>query len=309
MRSIPILVVDDDLISQTILVKSLKKAGHVTASANNGNEALEILEKQFYPIVITDWMMPEMDGLELCRVIRSKELQGYVYIILVTSKESRNDIVTGLKAGADDYLTKPFNKAELLARINTGIRILGLERSLKKANDAIRQLSITDPLTGCYNRGYLENHLNLEIKRAMRYGRPLSVVMCDIDHFKKVNDLHGHQAGDETLKAFARCIMGSVRHKIDWVVRYGGEEFVIVLPETGCGGSRIVADRLREKIEKMTIETPNALIRITASFGGCCIGEETTKDLISNDALIALADRLLYKSKNEGRNRVNIHRL
>jgi two-component system, cell cycle response regulator len=143
--------------------------------------------------------------------------RGYVFIILITARDSKTDIVSGLQAGADDYLTKPIHPAELVARINTGIRILSLEQSLKKANEEIRLLSITDPLTGCFNRGHLNERLPQEVSRAQRYGRPLSIILADIDHFKQVNDRYGHQVGDEVLKFFAECLKSQIRKKIDWV--------------------------------------------------------------------------------------------
>lgn len=199
----PILIAEDDPVSRKVLEKTLTKAGYEVVSVENGKKALEILNKRFFPIILTDWMMPEMDGLQLCRLTRQNRWPGYVFIILLTAKDSKDDIITGLEAGADDYLTKPFNHAELIARLKTGKRILELERSLTNANEEIRILSITDPLTGCYNRGYLTRRLPQEIKRARRYNRPLSVVLSDLDHFKSVNDTYGHQAGDLVLKKFA----------------------------------------------------------------------------------------------------------
>ncbi len=188
MINFPVLIVDDNPIIQKMMNISLSKAGYEVTSAENGRDALRKFDQKFYPIVLTDWMMPEMDGLELCKAIRKLPTDGYVYIILFTAKDSKEDIIKGLEAGADDYLTKPVNHPELMARLNTGVRILELEKSLRKANEEIRILSITDHLTGCYNRGYIGEHLPREIKRAHRYKHPLSVIISDIDHFKKVND-------------------------------------------------------------------------------------------------------------------------
>ena len=230
-KQFPILVAEDDTISRKILEKSLVEAGYDVVSVENGQEALEKLQERFFPIVLTDWMMPEMDGSQLCKALRGKDWPGYIFIVLLTGKDAKEDVIAGLDAGADDYLTKPFNQAELIARLNTGRRFLELEQSLRHANEKIRVLSITDPLTGCFNRGYMNDCLEREVKRCKRYGRPLSVVLCDIDHFKSVNDTHGHQAGDQVLKNFAKSINEMIRSDIDWLVRYGGEEFLLVLPE------------------------------------------------------------------------------
>lgn len=303
----PILVVDDDAVSRTIVEKHLQKAGFGVAIAANGSQALELFDYNFYPIVLTDWMMPEIDGPHLCRLIREKKTDGYVFIILITARDSKTDIVSGLESGADDYLTKPIHVAELVARINTGIRILKLEQSLKNANEEIRQLSISDPLTGCYNRSYLNECFPKELQSAKRYAHPLSVVLADIDHFKHVNDTYGHLTGDEVLKAFANRIIRQIRKKVDWVVRYGGEEFLIVLPETGCEGAHSMAERLRSAVASKRIQINGAQINITASFGGASadFSLKSTQD-VEMDKLICKADEQLYRSKGEGRNRVNL---
>lgn len=306
-KNFPILVVDDDIVSRTVIQKHLTKAGFNVTTSPNGKHALEQFDQHFFPIVLTDWMMPGIDGPHLCRLIREKKTDGYVFILLITARDSKTDIVSGLESGADDYLTKPIHPAELVARIHTGIRILNLEQSLKKANEEIRLLSITDPLTGCFNRGYLNERFPQELWRAQRYCHPLSVVLADIDHFKKVNDTYGHQAGDEVLKAFARCLKKQIRKKIDWVVRYGGEEFMIVLPETSHLGTYSMAERLRKAVENEKITVSDATIQITASFGGACARfENKSVEGISMDQLILLADEKLYQSKENGRNCVNI---
>jgi diguanylate cyclase (GGDEF)-like protein len=290
-----------------LLEKTLIKSGYEVVSVENGRMALELFDKRFFPFILTDWMMPEMDGLELCRAIRKKVLPGYVFIVILTAKDSKDDIVTGLEAGADDYLSKPFNQSELIARLKTGIRILKLEKSLKEANEEVRLLSITDPLTKCYNRGYLTDSLPIEIKRAKRYDRHLSIILCDIDHFKKVNDTYGHQAGDQVLKEFVHYISKSLRQEVDWVARYGGEEFIIVLPETDINGASAVAERLRRVVSKERITLPDGKeIHITASFGVSGFSPETADTTISSEDLINDADRCLYRAKGEGRNKVKV---
>jgi diguanylate cyclase (GGDEF)-like protein len=303
----PVLVVDDDAVSRKLFEKHLKKAGLEVGIAGNGSEALDLFDKKFYPIVLTDWMMPEIDGPNLCRLIREKKTDGYVFIILITSRDSKTDIVSGLESGADDYLTKPIHPAELVARIKTGIRVLKLEQSLKNANEEIRLLSISDPLTGCFNRSYLDERFSQELRRATRYSHSLSIVLADIDHFKRINDTYGHQAGDEVLKVFAERITRQIRKKVDWVVRYGGEEFLIVLPETCCEGARSMAERLRSAVASKNIQISGDQVNITASFGGTSkkFSPRSSPD-INMDKLIRIADEQLYRSKGEGRNLVNL---
>jgi two-component system cell cycle response regulator len=300
----PILVAEDDAIARRILERTLIKEGHEVVSAENGRKAFDIFRERFFPIILTDWMMPEMDGLELCRAVRNHQNSGYVFVIILTSKDSKDDIVTGLNAGADDYVHKPFNPPELKARIKTCMRILELERSLKEANENIMIMSITDPLTKSYNRGYILERLPKEITRAIRYERALSLVLCDIDHFKKVNDTYGHQSGDQVLIEFVDSIKQSIRQDLDWIARYGGEEFLIVLPETGPEGALSLAERLRNSISKRKFIFQEKAIRITSSFGIAGFDSATSDENISSESLINTADKYLYQCKLEGRNRV-----
>jgi two-component system, cell cycle response regulator len=307
-QNFPILVVDDDPVSRALVARYLSKAGFEVAAAANGKEALALFDQQFCPIVLTDWMMPEIDGPQLCRLLRGKKTDSYIYIILITARDSKTDIVSGLQSGADDYLTKPIHSAEMLARVNTGIRILNLEQSLKKANEEIRLLSITDSLTGCFNRAYLNERLPQELSRAKRYARPLSILIGDIDHFKLVNDTYGHQVGDRVLNSFSKIIFDQVRDKVDWVVRYGGEEFLVILPETDCAGARCVAERMRKAVEQHAfVGCDDQTLRITTSFGGACTCHaQSDPQHVTPDLMINQADEMLYLSKNQGRNRVNI---
>ncbi len=303
-QNFSILIAEDNPVSGKMLEKILVQEGHKVIFAKNGRVAMEKFNNEFCPIIITDWMMPEMNGTELCRVIRAGDHQSYVYIIIVTANDAKEDIVTGLEAGADDYITKPYNHAELIARLNTGIRFLKLEESLKKANEEIRKLSVTDSLTGSYNRTFIAAQLPKELKRAIRYNRPLSVIFCDIDHFKKINDTFGHSAGDQVLKELVRTISNSVRIKLDWVGRYGGEEFLVILPETDIHGACFLAERLREKVEAMVVKTMGETISITASFGVAGLNHETAYEANAYEELISVADQYLYQAKNEGRNMV-----
>ena len=299
-----VLIVEDDHISRRMLAKALTTEGHRVVSVENGRKALDSYKNEFFQIVLTDWNMPEMNGLELCQAIRERHSSSYVFIILLTSRDSKQDIIAGLEAGADDYLTKPFDPTELIARLNTGIRILELERSLNQALEEIEILSVTDPLTEVYNRRYLNENFAREIKRAVRYQRPLAAVICDIDNFKKINDTYGHLAGDEVLKIIAQHLKDAIRGQLDWVVRYGGEEFVIVAPETGIEGARLMTERIRVAIENKIIKVDKSKIRITVSFGVTGIDADTHSSRISPIAILNQMDRYLYQAKEEGRNRV-----
>ncbi len=300
----PILIADDNLVARKLLEKTLAKEGHEIVSVDNGKKALEMFNERFFPIVLTDWMMPEMDGPTLCQAIRENITSSYVYILLLTAKASQEDIISGLKSGADDYLTKPINNAELIARLNNGKRILTLEKSLKDANSAIKILSITDNLTKFYNREYLTRKLPEEIARERRYGDSLSLIFCDIDHFKKINDTYGHQTGDEVLIGVANCLSKSIRTDIDWIGRYGGEEFIIVLPETPLDGAARLAERLRKVVADHKITTDGNDISITSSFGVTGFNSETLDTKISAEKIIGAADKYLYQAKETGRNKV-----
>ncbi|AJE03190.1 diguanylate cyclase [Geobacter pickeringii] len=301
----PILIAEDNLLLRKILEGHLREIGYDVVAATNGREALAMFAKGYYPIIITDWVMPEMDGVQLCRAVRSISLDHYTYIILLTSQDSRENIIKGLEAGADEYLVKPVDPAELTVRLKTARRIIDLEGSLKQSMEEIRRLSMRDPLTGVYNRRYLDDRLVQELKRTFRYERPLSLIMFDIDHFKKVNDTHGHHAGDQVLRGCAECVRHGIRENIDWLARYGGEEFIVVLPETDLSGALVVAERLRRQIEAHAVETRQGTITVTASFGVASFTPpDQTEDLAVAESLVECADNLLYVAKGEGRNRV-----
>jgi len=296
-----ILLVDDEPTQRLIMARLLKRAGYSVEVAGNGKEALGKIDAGDFQLMITDWEMPEMDGIALCRELRATPGKGYIYTILLTARDAIEHVVTGLQSGADDYLTKPVIEPELIARLNTGKRIVTLERSLRAANEENRRLSITDPLTGAYNRRYLTEQLPREIERAGRYGRQLATVMCDVDHFKRINDTQGHLVGDEVLKWFSGHLQEHVRGS-DWVARYGGEEFLIVLVETNVANAAIAAEHLRAQLASTPFPggVPGGLA-VTASFG--VAGWQSSVPQGSTfDALVARCDEGVYASKAAGRN-------
>jgi diguanylate cyclase (GGDEF)-like protein len=304
-ESLPsILLAEDDPVTRMLLARSLKKAGYAVEAVVDGAAALDRMIKSYYPVLITDWEMPSMDGVELCKTVRGLQLDGYVYVLLLTARDAKEHMVAGLEAGADDYLIKPVYEPELLARLNTGRRILALEYSLRAANERNRVLSITDPLTRAFNRRQLMEQLPRELQRARRYGYPCSVLMCDIDHFKVVNDVHGHVVGDEVLQQFVARVNKIIRSS-DWVARYGGEEFIIVLPDTNHEGGRIVAEKIRQQVAGEPFATEAGPVRVTASFGVASTPSTGPPLGMGIELQIGVADACLYRSKRDGRNLVH----
>jgi diguanylate cyclase (GGDEF)-like protein len=297
------LLAEDDPVTRMLMTRFLKKAGYEVDAVANGSDALDRMTQRYYPMLVTDWEMPEMDGVTLCTAVRNLQLDGYVYALLLTARDAKEHIIAGLEAGADDYLIKPVHEPELIARLNTGRRILNLEHSLRAANQRNRILSITDALTGTFNRRYLMEQLPREVERCRRYAYPLSVLMCDIDHFKQINDAHGHAAGDDVLQQFAARAQRSIRSNSDWVSRYGGEEFLIVLPETSHEGAVAVAEKIRTLVAATPFATRGGDARVTASFGVASTGPSGPDLTLKVDALIRLADECLYRSKQAGRDR------
>jgi diguanylate cyclase (GGDEF)-like protein len=303
------LLAEDDPVTRMLMTRFLKKAGYEVDAVANGSEALDMMTKRYYPMLVTDWEMPEMDGVALCKAVRNMQLDGYVYVLLLTARDSKEHVITGLEAGADDYLVKPVHEPELIARLNAGRRILNLEHSLRAANQRNRILSITDALTGTYNRRYLMEQLPRELERCRRYAYPLSVLMCDIDYFKQINDERGHAAGDEVLQQFTARAQKAIRSNSDWVARYGGEEFLIVLPETAYDGALAVAEKIRLAISTTPFTTRMGDARVTASFGFVSTGPNGPDISLKVDAMIKTADECLYRSKQEGRDRTVGHEI
>src|SRR5882762_3973269 len=291
-----LLLVEDEPVQRRALERRLRKAGFLVDTAQNGDEALDRVLQGQYQILITDWDMPGMDGATLCRRVREANLSGYLYILLLTGHDSAADIVVGLEAGADDYIRKPANEAELLARLKAGRRIVELTRQ-------VQLLSVTDSLVGTYNRRYLTDQLALEIERARRYGRPLAVLIADLDHFKRINDDHGHLTGDEVLQGFADRVRTSIRQN-DWIARYGGEEFVVVLPDTNLAAAVATAEKIRLRCASAQMATTIGALVVTASFGVAALECLSVTETATVATLLHRADVALYRSKNAGRNRV-----
>jgi two-component system cell cycle response regulator len=291
-----ILIAEDEPVSRRLLESFLVKWGYDVLVTCDGSEAWEALQETESPnLVVSDWMMPEMDGLELCRKVRGMDRSGYIYFILLTAKGRKEDVIQGFQAGADDFLVKPFDREELKYRVRIGERIIRLEQQ-------ILHLATTDSLTGVLNRGAFMERMEEEIHRSVRENSPLSLLLTDIDYFKKINDNYGHQTGDLVLQRFTDQLTRSSR-PYDFVGRYGGEEFVVSLPGAGMPQSRAVADRMRKRVEEMKImpQDGSEPIRITASFGAASL----SMDLKENaDSLIKQADEAMYRAKREGRNRV-----
>ena len=287
-----ILLVDDDPAILRLLMQFLESAGYQVRCAADGGLAMAAIERQCPDILITDWEMPNVDGLQLCRWLRYQNLPHYVYTIFLTVRTRVQDLVKGLKAGADDFLKKPVDRAELLARLRCGTRVLALESRLIR-------LAKCDPLTGLATRRHFYEQAEREWARADRHHFPLSCVMLDIDFFKRINDSYGHPVGDEVLRRVASLLTANVRVS-DYVCRYGGEEFCALLPETGEEGAAVWADQLRDKLASTSMRIDGRRIGVTASFGVAGRMHQTE----SPKHLIDLADRALLQAKRFGRNRV-----
>lgn len=294
-----VLIADDDIMARKILQSWLQNWGYEVIVAEDGESAWDALQQERPPeIVILDWMMPKVDGVELCRRIRDDQRPGlYQYILLVTSRNEKQDVVKGLEAGADDYLTKPLDRNELQARLRVGKRILTLQRGLVQAREDLRFQATHDALTGVWNRGAVLELLRRELGRAIRSRVSTGVLMLDLDHFKQVNDTYGHLTGDVVLKEVAKRMSRAVR-SYDLASRYGGEEFLIVLPECNKDQIQECAERVRSAIATMPIAVNGSELHVTVSIGAAI----SLRSATTETDIIAAADAALYKAKNNGRN-------
>ncbi len=289
-----ILIIEDDVLHQKILDRWMTKNGYTAVSAHSLHQARQILTKDKIDVVLLDWELPDGIGIELINEILISTAMGWLPIIMITSHTDPLKMKEAIEAGATDFIIKPAIEVELLARIYGALRIKSLQ-------DLLLETSYRDPLTGLYNRRYMSERIDQEFQRCKRHCRPISIAMIDIDYFKKVNDTYGHDIGDLVLKFLAKELKLNLR-KSDIVSRHGGEEFVIVLPETDLENARIVIDKIRKKISEIPISVTdgdNLYVTISGGLAGGIIPKEMTP----NDAL-KLADKNLYEAKNSGRNRI-----
>ncbi len=300
-----ILIAEDNSTERTILSGVLKKWGYDVRAVDNGLAAWDVLQQpEAARLVILDWMMPGLDGPDVIRRVRALGGQQPPYIILLTGKDEKEDVFSGLEAGANDFIGKPFDRNELYARIRVGQRSIELQTSLFETQQTLNHLAMHDTLTGILNRRAILEQLTKEIARVRRARTndgtiPLGIGFFDVDHFKQINDMHGHQAGDEVLKALVSIIAGQMR-AYDYFGRLGGDEFLVITPETGDKNSENIFARLSKKVAATGIETVAGQLFVSISIGVASVGAGT----FELDKLLASADAALYQAKQAGRNQV-----
>lgn len=298
-----ILIADDDIISRTLLEKALGKEGYEVVSTENGRQAIEKLTADRGPrLALLDWVMPEVNGPDVCRAVRAQHEQHYQYLLLLSSKESKADIVSGLESGADDYVTKPFDLEELKARLRAGVRILELQDHLVEARESMRYHATHDNLTSLLNRGVIVNLLGMELIRSQRENRSTAILLCDIDHFKKINDTHGHLVGDQVLREVSSRFLSAVR-SYDFVGRYGGEEFLIVLNNCNPASSASRAEQVLRSLSNRPVSTSAGLLSITGSIGLLLSIDWAGRPV---EEVLHEVDLALYAAKQAGRNCVRL---
>jgi diguanylate cyclase (GGDEF)-like protein len=298
-----ILIAEDDLVSRRRLESNLRSWNYEVEVATNGDEAWRMLQGENAPrLAILDWMMPGLDGLSVCEKVRKVKAEPYVYILLLTAKDGKENVVEGLEAGADDYLTKPYDAQELKARLRTGRRILALQEALLSARDALRFQASLDPLTGVWNRTAILTNLRRELARTECEGNSLTVFKADIDTFSRVNEIHGHMAGDSALREVARRIQGVSRF-YDAVGRFGGEEFIILAPGFDDSAAAAQAERLRASIGGEAVDLTEGLVRLTVSVGVVTLGGGMAAE---PDGVLYAVDMALSRAKSQGGNRVEV---
>ncbi len=298
-----VLVADDDAGSLLVARAAVERYGHDCLTAADGDEAWALYLEHQPDVVVTDWMMPGLDGLALCRAIRAREADLYTYIVLLTSQGSRDDVLAGLEAGADDYVTKPLDPFVLHTRLLVALRVTTLHADLAHYRKVLSQQARTDPLTGLHNRLKLSEDLEQLHARSQRYTEGYCVAMCDVDNFKSYNDIYGHQAGDLALRAVAKALAGAAR-KSDGVYRYGGEEFLLVLPNQSQLSAKAFMERALDTVrELMIVHSGDPLGQLTLSAG---ISAFTAEHRADADTLLGEADAALYAAKAAGRNRLEL---
>jgi diguanylate cyclase (GGDEF)-like protein len=302
VQQIKVLVADDSAVSRKLVEHTLSEKQYCLVFAKSGREAVELFAEHHPALVIVDWMMPDLTGLEICQHIRSKSQASYTYIILLTGKSEKESVVEGLAAGADDYLTKPFHHEELIARVGVGLRIIGLQREIEAKNLLLKELALTDALTSLPNRRAIEDWATRQLSGAARYGFSFWVALADLDYFKSVNDSHGHDAGDTVLKAFSEILKNNSRQS-DICGRIGGEEFLLVLTHANEENAKGVINRIRADLEATKFNFDGNRLAVTASFGLAGFTGTRAPDF---NRLVAQADAALYSAKRLGRNRLEL---
>jgi two-component system, cell cycle response regulator len=298
--NLTILVVDDSPVYRKLVEQSLARENYPVLFAKNGREALKVFTEHLPALVITDWTMPDISGLELCQRIRHDFPEHYAYVILVTSHTEKEQVIEGLAAGADDYLTKPFHPGELVARVGVGRRIIELHKQVEAKNRQLEELALTDPLTGLPNRRAIDVWVSRQLSAAARHDFPIWVVLADLDHFKRINDTYGHDAGDTVLKGFAELLKTNTRRS-NICGRFGGEEFLLILTHNTRDQAKLAIDRIRTGFEAKEFNFDGQRAAVTASFG--VAGFHGTRPPEFN-TLLSLADAALYSAKSKGRNRI-----
>jgi diguanylate cyclase (GGDEF)-like protein len=302
-----VLVAEDDSTTRLLLVKTVQRWGHEVVGAADGEAAWELIKEGGFRLLITDWEMPRLDGLDLCKRIRGRGAREYTYVLVLTSHKESDHIVRGLEAGADDFVSKPFNPAELKARLGVGLRMIALQdgleskfHELERANAQLAQIAATDPLTGLGNRRSFEEEIRLCHARSAVDAEPYGVAMIDIDQFKKFNDRYGHLVGDRVLQAVAREISAAAAPGVR-VFRYGGEEIVVLSPASSAEQLGALAEGMRSRVAGIRLAQEGEAVSVTASFGVAIY--ERSRDR-AFESVVSRADEALYASKAAGRNRV-----
>ncbi|HKB80232.1 MAG TPA: diguanylate cyclase [Thermoanaerobaculia bacterium] len=297
-----IAIIDDDAAIRRLVRLLLRRSGYDVVEFATGSEARTKLAKIAWDLAVLDRRLPDLDGAELCAELKARPEFKTRYVILLTGEDEQAEKIRGLDLGADDYVTKPFQQAELLARIRAGKRIVDLQKELLETNRRLELLSITDGLTGLYNHRYFQDELGRAFEESTRYRRPLSLAIVDLDFFKRVNDNYGHSVGDEVLKAVSRLFLDSIR-STDLAARYGGEEFAVMMPETVPADAASFAEKIRALVESTPAVTQAGPIPLTVSIGVSAVphpGIQVARELIVS------ADSALYRAKRQGRNQVAV---
>ncbi|MFC9351793.1 diguanylate cyclase [Arthrobacter sp. NPDC057013] len=300
-----VLVVDDDQGSLLVAKAAVEQSGHQCLIAEDGDEAWKLYRSERPEAVVTDLEMPGLNGLELCRAIRDDGTDSYTYLVLVTSHRSRDDVLAGMQAGADDYVSKPLDPFTLHTRLLVASRVTSLHADLARYRVALAEQARTDPLTKLFNRLKLTEDLDELDNRSNRYGQDYCLALCDVDHFKSYNDLYGHPAGDKALQSVASALSAEVRRS-DRVYRFGGEEFLLLLPHQSLAQAGILIERVRARVESLRIDhsgNPSGVLTISAGISASVQGKWTAGQRLLNDA-----DLALYQAKAAGRNRVELTR-